>query len=212
VASLIGGKRFSLKVSQTAPLKPPATYTVVGKPILRTDVPAKCTGRHVYVQDFTLPGMLHGRVIRPPAIGAKLLTVNESSTSGIPDVRVVRIESFPGVVAKDEWAAIRGARELKATRTEWQELSVSEGLDRHMRDEPVETAQPAVNRGDTAAAMAASAKQLASTYYWHFHSHASLGPSCVVADFKESGTTIWSSTQDAYGLRSILTVVEYSAG
>jgi nicotinate dehydrogenase subunit B len=79
-------------------------------------------------------------------------------------------------------------------------------------DEPVETAQPAVNRGDTAAAMAASAKQLASTYYWHFHSHASLGPSCVVADFKESGTTIWSSTQDAYGLRSILTVVEYSAG
>jgi nicotinate dehydrogenase subunit B len=133
VASLIGGKRFSLKVSQTAPLKPPATYTVVGKPILRTDVPAKCTGRHVYVQDFTLPGMLHGRVIRPPAIGAKLLTVNESSTSGIPDVRVVRIESFPGVVAKDEWAAIRGTRELKATRTEWQELSVSEGLDRHMR-------------------------------------------------------------------------------
>ena len=65
-----GGKRLNLKVDPNAPLKDPKTYTIVGKPILRPDVPDKCTGRNVYVQDHSLPGMLHGRVIHPPSIGA----------------------------------------------------------------------------------------------------------------------------------------------
>ena len=82
----------------------------------------KCTGRNVYLQDFVLPGMLHGRVVRPPAIGAQLLTVDESSLRAIPGVRVVRIGNFLGVVAKDEWAAVRAASELKAT---WSESPVS---------------------------------------------------------------------------------------
>src|SRR2546425_7722131 len=72
IGALAGGKRLNLKVDPNAPLKDPKTYTIVGRPILRPDVPDKCTGRNVYVQDFSLPGMLHGRVIRPPSIGAKL--------------------------------------------------------------------------------------------------------------------------------------------
>ena len=58
-------------------------------------------------QRFRLPGMLHGRVIRPPAVGAKLISVDEASVHAIPDVRVVRIQDFLGVVAKNEWAAVR---------------------------------------------------------------------------------------------------------
>jgi len=109
-ADLAGGKRFNLKVDPKAPLKDPKTYKVVGQPVLRPEIPFKATGRHPYVQDFTMPGLLHGRVIHPPAAGAKLLSVDESSLRAIPDVRVVRIENFLGVVAKDEWAAVRGAR------------------------------------------------------------------------------------------------------
>ncbi len=120
IGDLVGNRRFSLKVDPKAPLQDPARYTVVGKPILRPDVPAKCTGRNEYVQDLTLPGMLHGRVIRPPAIGAKLQSVDESSIRNLPDVRLVRIENFLAVVAKDEWAAVRAARELKATWSDWQ--------------------------------------------------------------------------------------------
>ncbi len=82
IGALVGGRRLSLKVDPDAPLAAPATYTVVGKPLPRPDVPAKCTGRHVYVHDFSVPGMLHGRVIRPPAIGATLLSVDESSVRG----------------------------------------------------------------------------------------------------------------------------------
>ena len=95
------GGRLGLKVDPDAPLADPARYTVVGKPLARPDVPAKCTGRHVYVQDFSVPGMLHGRVVRPPAIGAALQSVDESSIRGIPGVRIVRIENFLGVLARD---------------------------------------------------------------------------------------------------------------
>jgi len=207
VASLIGGKRFQLPINPKAPLKDPATYTVVGKPILRIDVPAKCTGRQLYLQDFTLPGMLHGRVVRPPSMGAKLLSVDESSIKAIPGVRVVRIESFLGVVAADEWAAIRAAREIKAAWSEWQGLPASEDLEHYMRTAAVERDQPVTNRGDFATTFPTVAKQLSATYYWPFQSHASLGPSCAVADVKEAGTTVWSATQNPFGLRNNLAKV-----
>jgi len=206
VATLIGGKRFSLKVDPQAPLKDPATYTVVGKPILRADVPAKCTGRHVYLQDLSVPGMLHGRVVRPPATGAKLLRVDESSIRAIPGVRVVRVESFLGVVAKDEWAAIRAARELKATWSEGSGLPGSAGFERTLREGPVDRDQSVANRGDAPTALAA-VKPLSATYYWPFQSHASLAPSCAVADVKESGTTVWSASQNPFGLRGNLAKV-----
>jgi nicotinate dehydrogenase subunit B len=204
VGSLVGGKRFDLKVDANAPLKDRATYTVVGKPVLRADVPPKCTGRHVYVQDFHVPGMLHGRVVRPDAIGAQLIAVDESSIRTIPDVRIVRVESFLGVVARNEWAAIRAARELKTTWSKGQPLPLSDGLDRTMRAAASEHEQSMIDRGDTAKAFPTASKQLSASYYWPFQSHASLGPSCVIADVRESATTIWSSTQDTFGLRSLL--------
>ena len=207
VASLIGGKRLGLKVNPNAPLKNPSTYTVVGQPILRADVPAKCTAKHPWLQDFTLPGMLHGRVVRPPAFGAKLLAVDEDSIRAIPDVRVIRIESFLGVLAKDEWAAVRAAKEIKATWSEWQGLPGSAGLDHYIRQAPVARDQTILNRGDVSAALSSATKQLSATYYWPYQSHASLGPSCAVADVKESGTTIWSTSQNPYGLRANLATV-----
>jgi CO/xanthine dehydrogenase Mo-binding subunit len=207
IAALIGDKRLGLKLDAKAPLRNPSTYTVVGKPLLRPDVTAKCTGKHPWLQDFALPGMLHGRVVRPPAIGAKLLSVDESSIRAIPDVRVIRIESFLGVVAKDEWAAVRAARELKATWSGWEGLPGSENLDRFVRQAPVEKDQTITTRGDLAAVMASGTKQLSATYYWPYQSHASLSPSCAVADVKETGTTIWSATQNPYGLRANLAKV-----
>jgi nicotinate dehydrogenase subunit B len=203
VATLIGGRRFALRVDPKAPLKDPMTYSTVGKPILRADVPSKCAGRHVYLQDWSVPGMLHGRVVRPPSFGARLVSVDESSLRGIPDVRVVRIESFLGVVAKDEWAAIRGARELEATWSDWQGLPENDDLEHYLRESPA-VEQVVVNRGDAATALAGAGKPYSATYYWPFQSHASMGPSCAVAEFKESGTTVWSATQNPFGLRTNL--------
>jgi nicotinate dehydrogenase subunit B len=207
IASLIGDKRFAIKVDPKAPLRAPATYTAVGEPIARPDVPAKCTGRHVYVHDFTLPGMLHARVIRPPAVGATLTSVDESSVRSIPAVRVVRVGSFLAVVAADEWAAVRAAATLAATWSDEHTLPGSDGLDRWTRAAAIDRDQTVLARGDAPAAIAGAAKTLSATYYWPFQSHASLGPCCAVADIKDNGGTIWSSSQGTHGLRANLSKV-----
>jgi nicotinate dehydrogenase subunit B len=204
IGNLIGARRFSLQVDPKAPLVDPLRYSVVGKPLPRPDVPAKCTGRQVYVQDFKLPGMLHARVIRPPALGAKLVSVDESSIRGVPNVRVVRIESFLAVVASNEWAAVRAAKALKATWTDWQGLPGHDAMERYLRDGAVDRDEVVVNRGDPAAAMPGAARTFSATYYWPCQGHASLGPSCAVADVRADGTTIWSASQSTHGLRANL--------
>jgi CO/xanthine dehydrogenase Mo-binding subunit len=207
IASLIGDRRLSLKTDPKAPLRAQASYTIVGKPLPRPDVPAKCSGRHVYVHDHTVPGMLHARVIRPAAIGATLVSVDESSVRAIPDVRVVRVGNFLAVVSKDEWAAVRAAGTLKVTWSGAQSLPGSDGLDRWTRAATPDRDQAVVNRGDAATAIGGASKKLSATYFWPYQSHASLGPCCAVADVKGDGGTIWSSSQGTHGLRNNLSKV-----
>ena len=208
IGSLIGDRLFSLKVDRNAPLTPASQHVAIGKPLLRPDVPAKCTGRHVYVQDFTLPGMLHGRIVRPASIGATLVSVDESSLRGIPDVRVVRVGNFLAVVAKGEWAAVRAATTLKATWDERTSLPGHEALDRFSRTAPLERDQEILNRGNAADVSRRAAKTMSATYFWPFQSHASLGPSCAVADVRADGTaTVWTASQGVHGLRGNLSKV-----
>ena len=202
--ALLGGQRLLLAIDPKAPLQDPVRYNVVGQPLLRPDVPGKCTGKHVYLQDFSLPGMLHARIIRPPSFGARLLSVDEASIRAIPGVRVVRLENFLAVVASDEWASIRAARELKASWSEWRGLSGSENLPEQLRAGAVAREETLVNRGDTPTALSGAAKQFSASYYWPFQSHGSLGPSCSIADVRSDSATVWSSSQGAHGLRNTL--------
>lgn len=204
IGPLIGEQRLNLAIDPKAPLKDPSQYSVVGKPILRPDVPGKCTGRHAYLHDFSVPGMLHARVIRPPSVGAKLVSVDDASIRQIAGVRIVRLDSFLAVVAPNEWAAVRAARELKAEWSDWQGLPGSGDLPRYLRSSAIERDETLVNRGNSAAALPAAAKQFSATYYWPFQSHGSLGPSCAVADVRPEGATVWSASQGAYGLRNTL--------
>ena len=127
-AGLIGGKNFSLKLDPAAPLKNPADYKIVGKSVARLDIPGKVTGQFTYMQDFQVPGMLHGRVVRPPALGATLENVDKSSITDIPGiVKIVRQGNFLGIVAKSEWSAVRAARDIKAT---WSKSETSARADK----------------------------------------------------------------------------------
>jgi CO/xanthine dehydrogenase Mo-binding subunit len=201
IASLVGDRRLAVKADPDVALVAPAKHTVIGKSLPRPDVGDKCTARHVYVQDFSLPGMLHGRVIRPAAVGATLESIDATSLFGIPDVRVVRIEDFLGVIAKDEWAAVRAASALKATWTDAQTLPGYTDLARHVREGAIDRDQDIVNTGDTATAFREATKTLSATYFWPNQSHAPLGPSCAVADVRGDRATVWSSSQGTHGLR-----------
>jgi len=194
-AGLISGHRFDLKLDPKAPLKDPASYTIVGKPLPRPDVASKCIGTAIYVHDFTLPSMQHARVIRPPAIGASLISVDEDSVKNLPGVKVVRIKNFLAVVAEDEWTTVRAARALRAQWSEWSGLPAQDGLADTLRANPGITEQSLVTKGAPVAPQPQNAKMLAASYFWPMQSHASLGPSCAVADVRADAATIWTASQ-----------------
>src|SRR6185436_16705134 len=154
---LVRGQRLMVPVDANAPLIAPSAYAVVGTSPRRPDVPAKCTGRYTYIQDFSVPGMLHARVIRPPAIGARLVSVDESPISSLPGVRVVRVDSFLAVVAEREWAAVRAASALKSTWTEAAELPGHDRLEPYLRQGVVDRDQTFVDRGSVSDALGSAA-------------------------------------------------------
>jgi CO/xanthine dehydrogenase Mo-binding subunit len=199
---LIGGRRFNRAVPPRVAVKPPDRYHVVGTSARRVDIPGKVRGTHLYVQNVRVPGMLHGRVVRPPAVGATLASVDEASIRAIPGARVVVRGNFVGVVAEREELAIRAARALRVTWTEgaglpatdvYEAIRSASTTDRVLR-----------NKGDVTAALGGARHVQRATYQTPFQMHASIGPSCAVADVRPGQTTIWSGTQGAWGLRDAI--------
>ena len=146
--------------------------------------------------------MLHARVIRPSAVGAKLVEVDGSSVSALAGVKVVRIKDFLAMVAEDEWTAVRAARELKAQWSEGTGLPVRNDLATSLRAGPFNGDETLLNKGDTGAALPEGAKALKATYYWPMQSHASIGPSCAVANVRADFATVWTASQGTHGNRN----------
>lgn len=196
-AELIGGRTFNREVSGKAPQKKPADYKIVGKPAKRIDIPDKVMGHFTYVQDVRVPNMLHGRVVRPPAIGSSLIRVDGFSKPR-PNVKVVAKKDFLAVVAPTEWGAIEAAGDLKA---QWsQGITLPSDLAATLRAMP--SIDVVVNSaGNVEDGIKAADRTLSATYLWPFQSHGSIGPACAVADVRPDRATIWSSTQDVYAQR-----------
>ncbi|WP_310632300.1 molybdopterin cofactor-binding domain-containing protein [Paraburkholderia sp.] len=212
-AQLVANQRIALDLDLKAMVKDPSTYRVIGKSSPRVDIPAKATGALTFVHDMRVPGMLHGRVVRPPYSGidsgafvGKLLdSVDRESVAHMPGLRAVVVHGdFVGVVCEREEQAMRAARELRVT---WKPLPALPSLD---DPRAAILAAPAVRRplleeGDVEAARAApDALTLSRTYVWPYQMHGSIGPSCALADYREPGAgriTVWSGTQNPVSLR-----------
>jgi nicotinate dehydrogenase subunit B len=201
-AELIGGRTFSLKLDKDAPVKDPAAYAIVGKSVPRTDIPAKVTARFTYMQDFRVDGMLHGRVIRPLALGADLESIDASSVTKTPGVvKVVRERNFLGVIATTEWGAIQAARELKATWSNWAGLPEQAQLWDYVRASKRSKDDVGSNAGSSATALDNAPKRVAATYDFAIQTHGSIGPSCAVVEIKDEKVTCWSASQAPHRLR-----------
>ncbi|MCL4395230.1 MAG: molybdopterin-dependent oxidoreductase [Chloroflexi bacterium] len=199
-AELIGGKRFDRTLTGQAPVKPSTQYRVIGKPVPRIELPLKFSGTPSFVHDVRMPGMLHGRVVRPPSPGAQLTALHENSIDG---AQVVRLGNFVGVVAEREEAAVRAADRI---RVEWKETTrfpAMQELYDFLLQAPA-TKEVVAKRGRVSAALKAAETRLSATYRQPYHAHASIGPSCAVADVRDDRATVWCATQGVYPLRGAL--------
>jgi nicotinate dehydrogenase subunit B len=209
---LISGDTIQLQLADDVAVKSADAYSIVGKSVPRVDLPAKATGELVYVHDVRVPGMLHGRVVRPPYagvdvgdfIGNSLIAVDEGSVSDIPGlVAVVQIGDFVGVVAEREENAIKAAAQLKVSWKPTPTLPDLGDIETALRANP-STPRKLIDKGDVDAAIAGAAKPMPRTYIWPYQMHASIGPSCAVADYQDDHTRVWSGTQNPHLLRADL--------
>ena len=206
---LAGAVSFSREATATVKPKPAPTHAWVGKSVARRDIPKKFTGGAAYVQDVRLPGMLFGRVVRPPSPGAELLSVDESAVRRLPGVvAVVRDGSFLGVAAEREEQAVR-ARETLKKSAHWRETAAlppaGDALYQYMMARPGPPAEAVSERRSATAA--APVKTLSAVYTRPFQCHASVGPSCAVAQWQGAKLTVWTHSQGVFPLRADLAKV-----
>ncbi|MGJ5082595.1 molybdopterin cofactor-binding domain-containing protein [Bradyrhizobium sp. HKCCYLS3013] len=209
---LIGDETFRLALADDIVVKSVNDYQVVGRSVPRVDLPAKAAGELTYVHDVRVPGMLHGRVVRPPYagvdagpfIGTSLLGVDRESVRDVPGlVDVVVIGDFIGVVAEREENAILAAERLQANWKPVPSLRDLDDVENALRANPSEPRR-LLDKGDVDAAIAGAAKPMRRTYLWPYQMHGSIGPSCAVADYRDGQTRIYSGTQNPHILRGDL--------
>lgn len=208
---LIGGRRMNVAVSSQAWPVDPFQHRVLGKSVPRTDVPTKVTGEFEYVHHVRVPGMLHGKVVRPPSPGAKLMSVDEGSVRGMPgNVKVVTKGDFVGVVADGQWQAMQAAERLEVKWTEGAALPKFESVYDYIRAQPSRD-NFIIRSADVDEKLRSARRVIKATYRYPYQMHGSLGTSCAVADVQGSGATarvtIWSATQGVYPQRDSVAVV-----
>jgi len=209
VAVLLDGEHIELTLADDVKTKPVDQYRVVGCSAARVDIPAKATGELTFVHDVRVPGMLHGRVIRPPYagrdsgdfVGTSLIDMDEASIATVRGVVRVFVEGdFVGVVAEREEQAIEAARRLKVRWKPVPPLPDLNAPEAALRAAPARRRE-LLQKGDTPAALAQGAHCLERTYVWPYQMHGSIGPSCAVADWQDGRLTLWSGTQNPHVLR-----------
>ena len=179
---------------------------LIGTRVPRIDIPGIVSGTGVYIQNIRVPGMLHGRIVRPRGqalfgFGAPIVSVDESSVAQIPNVRIVRQGNFLGVVAPKEYDAIQAAAQIKVKFADPPAALPGSGNEfTGMR--ALDSAGKSVQsyrtlNGDVNAALASAAHVVSATYGWPSNIHTPIGPQCAVADVTPAGTRIFTGTQGA---------------
>ena len=199
VGELVGDDVLHVRAQPNSKLTDPSSYTLIGKPVARVDIPAKVTGGVAYVHDLDLTGMVHARVVRPPGYGAHLLEVDIGKVEALPGVlKVVRDGSFLGVIAEREYQAITAMRAL-AQAARWSEASAlpdPASIYTYLQSLPARDVT-ILDRGT----LADASNVLTATYHRPYQMHGGIGPACAVALFADDALTVWSHAQGMFPLR-----------
>ncbi|MXN31312.1 xanthine dehydrogenase family protein molybdopterin-binding subunit [Delftia sp. CH05] len=207
---LAQGQDLNIALDKEVPLRT-GGFNYIGKSVQRVDIPAKVLGALAYVHDVRVPGMLHGRVVRPPyggadasaPLGSSLISVNEQSVAHLPGiVKVVVQGDFVGIVAEREEQAIAAMRQLEVKWKDWAgvpDLSLNAMHDTLVKHEKTDR----MLREDAGIdeAFSGAKKVIEADYVWPYHLHASIGPSCAVADVSASQIQVWTGSQNPHDVR-----------
>lgn len=204
---LVSGKKFNLVVDPKAKRRPAEEWTVLGKPVPSLDIKDLVTARFEFVHNVYVPGMLHGRMVRPPEVGATVVRFDESSIRGMPGVvRVVVLKNLVGVIAEKQIQAIQAAAKLKVIWSSGRGLPDQKDFYDHIRKQPSHDTL-IVDSQDVDQKLAGAATVLKATYAHPYQAHGSVGASCAVADVRGDKATLWSPTQSVYPTRQIIATV-----
>lgn len=193
------------RITGSIPLRPVDGHSAVGVSVPRVDLPAKMVGQRTFVHDIDLPGMLHGRVLRPPSIDARLVSLDDDTVRGMPGVfAVVRDGSFAGVVAQREEQAVGALARMRRLAV-WDENASLPSSARYMLSEP--TLDVTVRNLGQGVPAGSGIAEMHAEYSRPYLAHASIGPSCAVATQVGDGYDVWTHSQGIYHLRQELAKV-----
>ena len=207
-AALVKGQEFTQTISEDDFFIPPAQWTVQGQSLPKVDGRDFVTGKHRYPSDQVLPGMLHGKILRPASFGASLVSVDVHEAEQIPGVTVVHDGNFVGVAAP---SAELAARAVKTIRAEWKSEpqpshdALFEYLKNNVVVDKNPTANPPGNEvGSVEKALESADHRLHQTYTVSYIAHAPLEPRAALAQWSDDNLTVWTGTQRPFGVRGEL--------
>ncbi len=199
---LVQGKKLEAVVSDNAPVTEASKWQVAGKSVAKVNGSDIVTGRHRYTVDQKLPGLLHGKVLRPERFGAKPASVDTKDAEKFPGVQVVRDDAFVGVVAPDEFTAAQALKSIKAEWTATESGIGNKELNSHLKSTAGASSE-LLNSGITRSEADSSIK-LTAAYTVAYIAHAPLEPRAAVAEWKGDKLTVWTGTQRPFGVRADL--------
>ena len=197
---LARGQRISRLIGEKAVLRKVSEFKLMGRSPKRLDGREKVTGQARYAADIRVPGMLHARILRPPAHEAVAAKIDLSAARTLPGVTVVQRDDLVAVLHEDREAA---ARALEAVHAEWKKPDDPRDPE-NIFDHVVKTSPPPqeqLNRGDLAGARAAAARVFETTYRKGYVAHAPMEPHAALAQVKDGKATVWASTQTPFPTR-----------
>jgi CO/xanthine dehydrogenase Mo-binding subunit len=200
-AELVHGQKLSKVIEDDPKLTPAADWKIAGTSPPKTNGRDFVTGAHEYTTDIKLPGMLHGKIVRPTAFHAKLTTCDTSQAEKIPGVSVVHDGDFIGVSAADVMTADRAAQAIRAQWDAPPQISDRELFDQLRKpasDKDDDTEQYVL--GSVEQSRAQAQKTLRQTYTVAYIAHTPLEPRAAVAEWKNGKLTVWTGTQRPFAV------------
>ncbi|MBC6952041.1 isoquinoline 1-oxidoreductase, partial [candidate division KSB1 bacterium] len=199
-AQLSKGQKIARTLTEKAILKSAADYKVIGKPVNRRDAREKVTGKARYAGDIQFPDLLHARLLRPPAHGAKLLSVDTTAAQQIAGVQIIREGDLVAVLHKYPDVAENALKKIKAEF----DTPAANVDDKNIFDHLLKLAPEGdvvAQGGDLAAGQNSAAMAFEETYLNSYVAHAPMEPHTATAKFEGEKITVWASTQSPFGAK-----------